>query len=129
MDGYLIAVFGGIVFGGNDETAALASAAINSLDDVDELLLILESPVDLVVVAGAQIDHDVLVPEEEHNRRRIVQLVHGVEVRYFCDVNQIYHCKVLYRLCHRSQNLVHLRGRLTTRDSDRNSDESLLRCK
>jgi len=63
----LVAVFGGVIFGSNDKTTTLPRAAVNSLDNVDELLLVLESPIDLVVVASAQIDHDVLVPEEEHN--------------------------------------------------------------
>jgi len=63
-----VAVFGGVIFGSDDETATLPGAAVNGLDDVDELLLVLESPIDLVVVASAEIDHDVLVPEEEHDR-------------------------------------------------------------
>ena len=43
-------------------------------------LLVFHGPVDLVVVAGAEVDHHVLVPEEEHHRARVVQLVHLVEV-------------------------------------------------
>ena len=45
-----------------------------------EYLLVLHGPVDLVVVSGAEIDHHVLVPEEEHDRARVVQLVHLVEI-------------------------------------------------
>ena len=46
------------------------------------LLLVVERPGDLVVVARAQVDHDVLVAEEEHHRAGVVQLVHVVEVRH-----------------------------------------------
>lgn len=44
------------------------------------LLLVVEGPGDLVVVTGAEIDHDVLVSEEEHHGAGVVQLVHVVEV-------------------------------------------------
>ena len=43
-------------------------------------LLVLHGPVYFVVVTGAQIDHDVLVAKEEHNRAGVIQLVHFVEV-------------------------------------------------
>ncbi len=77
---FLVTVFGGIVLGRDDKTAALSCAAVDGLDDVDQLLLVLHRPVDLVVVAGAQIDHDVSVAEEEHDGARVVQFVHLVEV-------------------------------------------------
>lgn len=73
--GILVSVLGGVVLGRDDEAAALARAAVHRLDDVDHLLLVLQRPVDLVVVAGAQVDHDVLVAEEEHHGARVVQLV------------------------------------------------------
>lgn len=38
-------------------------------------LLVGHGPVDLVVVTRPQIDHDVLVAEEEHQRARVVQLI------------------------------------------------------
>jgi hypothetical protein len=59
-------------------------------------LLVLHGPVDLVVVACAQIDHDVLVAEEEHDGAGIVQLVHLVEVRHLGDVHQVDHTEVLH---------------------------------
>lgn len=46
------------------------------------LLLVVEGPRDLVVVSGAEIDHDVLVSEKEHHGAGVVQLVHIVEVRH-----------------------------------------------
>ena len=46
------------------------------------LLLVVEGPRDLVVVTRAEVDHDVLVAEEEHDGAGVVQLVHVVEVRH-----------------------------------------------
>lgn len=44
------------------------------------LLLVVKCPRYLVVVTGAEIDHDVLVSEEEHHRAGVIELVHIVEV-------------------------------------------------
>lgn len=57
-----VSVLGGVVFWRHDQPTALAGPPVHCLDDVDHLLLVLHGPVDLVVVAGAQVDHDVLVP-------------------------------------------------------------------
>ena len=105
---FLVAVLGGVVLWSDHQTAAFPGAPVNSLHDVDELLLVLQGPVDLVVVSCPEIDHDVLVPEEEHHRRRVVQLVHGVEIRDLCDVNEIDDCKVLYGLSYCCQHFIHL---------------------
>ena len=96
----LVTVLGGVIFGSDDETTSLPGSTVDGLNNVDELLLVLESPVDLVVVTGSEINHDVLVPEEEHHRGRVVELVHGVEIRHLRYVHQVYHRKVLYRLRH-----------------------------
>lgn len=57
-----VSVLGGVVLWRHDQPTALAGPPVHRLDDVDHLLLVLHGPVDLVVVAGAQIDHDMLVP-------------------------------------------------------------------
>nr|GMD15026.1 hypothetical protein Iba_chr07bCG12100 [Ipomoea batatas] len=64
-----------------------------SLPDV-----IFPCPVDLVIVPGAKIDHDVFVPKEEHRGRRVVQFIHRVEVRNLSDIYKVYDSKVLYCL-------------------------------
>lgn len=51
----------GRTFGRDDETATLARSPVHRLDQVDQLLVVLDGPVDLVVVARAEVDHDVLV--------------------------------------------------------------------
>lgn len=80
---------GTVVLGADDQTPALLRAAVHRLDDVDELLLVLENPVELVVVAGAEIAHHVLVAEEEHDGAGVVELVHGVEVGHLVDVAEV----------------------------------------
>ena len=48
-----------------------------------------EDPVYFVVVAGAGVDHDMLVSVEEHEGHLIVEFIHGVEVRYSRDVDNV----------------------------------------
>ena len=62
LDGGSVSVLGGVVLRGHDQAAALPGPPVHRLDDVDHLLLVFHGPVDLVVVASAQVDHDVLVP-------------------------------------------------------------------
>ena len=67
----------------NNQTPSLLRTAVNRLNDVDELLLVFENPIQLVVVAGAEIAHHVLVAEEEHHGACVVEFVHGFEVGDF----------------------------------------------
>lgn len=110
----LVSVSGRVVFGTDDQTTAFLGALVDSLGNVDELLLVFENPVDLVVVSGSAVDHDVLVAEEEHDGAGIVQLcrlcrlvslwstarctgcrgavvltIHLVEIGYLIDVAQV----------------------------------------
>merc|ERR1711977_317469 len=71
----LVPPLGGVVLGRHDKTSPLPRAFVHGLDDVDHLLLVGHGPADLVVVTSAEIDHDVLVAEEEHGRAGIVELV------------------------------------------------------
>lgn len=80
---------GSYTFRANDQTPALLRAAVDGLNDVDHLLLVLEHPVELVVVAGAEVHHHVLVAEEEEDGAGVVQLVHGVEVGDLVDVANV----------------------------------------
>jgi len=107
----LVSVFGGVILGRNNETAAFSRSAVNRLANVDHLLLVLHGPVDLVVVTGAQIDHDELVPEEEHGGARVVQLVHLVKVRHIGDIDQIDDAVVFDLLGDAEQSFVHFHTR------------------
>lgn len=73
----------------NDQTTTLLRALVDGLNNVDELLLVLQHPIQLVVVAGAKIAHHVFISVEEHDRHRIVELVHRVEIRDLVDVAKV----------------------------------------
>ena len=76
----LVSIFRRVIPRRDHQTPPLARARVHRLHDVDELLLIVHRPVHLVVVPCPEIDLYVLVPEEEHHRARVVQLVHGVKI-------------------------------------------------
>jgi hypothetical protein len=77
----LVSVFRRVIFGRHHETSSLACPSVDDFDDVRNLLLAVQGPVDLVVVTSPKVDHDVLVSKKKHYGARIVQLVHGVEIR------------------------------------------------
>lgn len=79
----------GRTLGTDNETPALLGAAVDGLDDVDELLLVLEDPVELVVVSGPEIAEHVLVAPEEEDGAGVVELVHAVEVGHLVDVGHV----------------------------------------
>lgn len=128
----LVLVTGRVVAGRDDETATLGRSAVDGLDNVDHLLLVGNGPVDLVVVTGTQVNHDVLVteremcqphdpvlaadcppsshldsPVKEHERTLVIQLVHLGEVWHFCNVDQVDGGKVLHLFAHAVERLVH----------------------
>ena len=80
IQGLLVSVFGGIIFGRDHQTSPLPGPPVYSLHNVHQLLFVLHGPVNLVVVPRAQVDHDVFVPEEEHGGAGVVQLVHLIEI-------------------------------------------------
>ena len=49
----LVLVLGRIVFGRHDESSTLSSSSKDDFDNVNHLLLIVQRPVDLVIVSGA----------------------------------------------------------------------------
>ncbi len=59
-----------------------------------------------IIITSSQIDHNVLIPVEEHRRARVVQLVHAVEIGYLVDVHQVNHGEVLDLLGYAEQDLV-----------------------
>ena len=77
-----VSVFCRVIFWGNDKTATFASSSVDSFYDINELLLVLNGPVDFVVVTCSQVNHYVLVSVKEHYCAGVVQFVHLVEVGY-----------------------------------------------
>lgn len=104
----LVSVLCRVILGRDDQTTAFSGATIDRFEDINHLLLVLESPVDLVVITSAQIDHHMLVTEEEHHGAGIVQLVHLIKVGHFRNVHQIDHSKVLDLLGNPVEHFVHL---------------------
>jgi hypothetical protein len=103
----LVSIFGRVVLGGHNQTPALSGSPVDRLYDINHLLLVLHGPVDLVVVSGAQINHDVLVPKEEHASARVIQLVHLVEVGDLGYVDQIDDAKVLALFGDSEEGFIH----------------------
>ena len=91
----LILILGTIILWRNDQTSPFLCASIHSLNNIDHLLLILQSPVNLIIITGPQIDHDMFIPEKEHDCARIVKFIHLVEIGYFVDINKVEDCKIL----------------------------------
>lgn len=58
----------------DDQTTALLGTTIDGFDDVDQFLFVFQDPVQLIVITGSEITHDVLVTEEEHDGTRIIKL-------------------------------------------------------
>ena len=85
----LVAMSSRVILGTDDQTAPLLCAAVDRLDDVDQLLFVFYDPFDLVVVARSEIDHHVFVAEEKHDGALVVQLVHLVEVRNLVNVAEV----------------------------------------
>lgn len=105
----LITIFGGVILRGDDQTPPLSRSSIHSFHNVDELLLVFQSPIDLVVISRTEIDHNMFIAEEKHYRARVIQLVHSVEIWHLWNINKIYNSKILDRLSHRSKNFIHLK--------------------
>ncbi len=70
----LVSVARRVILGTDDQTASLLGSPVDGLDDVYQLLLILEDPVELVIVSGTEIDHHVFISKEEHDCAGVVEL-------------------------------------------------------
>ena len=73
----------------DNQTTALLRSTIDRFDDVDQLLLVLQYPVELVVVARPKIAHHVFIPEEEHERDGIIELIHLLKVRDLIEIADV----------------------------------------
>jgi hypothetical protein len=52
----------GVVLGRHHEPLTLARAPVHRLDDIDQLLLTINSKVDLIIIPRAKVDLDVFIP-------------------------------------------------------------------
>ena len=122
----LIAIPGGEVFRGDHQTFALARASIDHFYDVDDVLAIVHRPVDLVVIAGGGIHHDVLVAEEEHHGARVVKLIHVIEIGHLCDVHEVDNAEIAHILGEGKEHLVLLHALGVIVVPEANQDHLLL---
>lgn len=86
---YARSVHRGLTLRADHQTPSLLGPSIDRLDDVNQLLLVLQYPVEFVVVARAEITHHVLVAEEEHECDRIVEFVHLLEVGHLVEIADV----------------------------------------
>ena len=75
--------------GTDNQTTALLCALVDSLDNIDQLLFVLQDPVQLVVVTSSEITHHMLVSVEEHDCHPVVKLVHGAEIGDLVEVAEV----------------------------------------
>ena len=84
-----------IILRTNHQTPPLLRAPINRLNNINKLLLILQHPIQLVIISCPEIAHHVFVAEEEHDGTRVVELVHGFEIGNFIEVAEVDGAEVL----------------------------------
>ena len=93
---FLVPIPSTVVLRRHNQTSTLLRPPIYRLNDINKLLLILQHPVQLVIISRSKITHHVFVTEEEHDSARIVQLVHGLEIGDFVEIAEVDGAKVLY---------------------------------
>ena len=59
----------------NDQTTALLGSLVDSLNDINQFLFILQNPIELVIVSGPEIAHHVFVAVEEKEGHWVLTLV------------------------------------------------------
>lgn len=78
-----------IVLGRNHQSLSFSGSFVDHFAYIYQVLRLFEDPGDLIIVSSARIDHDMFVSVEEHESKWIKELVHLVEVWYFCDVHHV----------------------------------------
>lgn len=121
----LVSVSGRVVLWTHDQTSAFLGSSVDGLDDIDQLLLVLQHPVQLVVVSGSEIAHHVFVAEEEHDGHGIVQLVHLVEVGHLIQIADVDDCEVLDTVGDAVENFVLAHTVLVPVATEANDDQAV----
>jgi hypothetical protein len=67
---------------------------IRDLHDVNQLLLFCDCKINLIVVACAKVDLNMLVAPEKHDGTWIIELIHGVEIRHQGVIDSVDYGKV-----------------------------------
>lgn len=77
------------------QTSSFLRTAIYRLKDINQLLLILQHPVEFVVVSGSKIAHHMFIAEEEHYCHRVIEFVHLNEIWHLIDIAKVDDGKIL----------------------------------
>ena len=86
---HLISVARRVILRTNNKPTTLPGTLVDCLNNVNKLLLVFQQPIHLVVISRAKIAHHMLVAVEEHDRKRVVQLVHCIEVGHLVEITQV----------------------------------------
>lgn len=95
----------------DNQTTTFLRAAVDCLDDIDQLLLILQDPIQLVVVTSTEIAHHVFVSEEEHEGDGVVEFVHLLEVGDLIEIADVDDGEVLDTVGDAWETLAEVLGR------------------
>lgn len=116
----LISVPGGVVLRADHQTTTLLGALVDGLDDIDQLLLVLQHPVQFVIVTRSEIAHHMFVAEEEHDGHWVVEFVHLLEIGHLVQVAEVDDGEVLDALGDAVEDLVlsHAVGVAISSESD-----------
>ena len=90
-----VAVPCAVVLWADHQTPPLLRPFVNRLNNINQLLLILQNPIELIIITRPEIAHHVLVPEKEHQSDGVVELVHLFEVGDLVDVADVDYGEVL----------------------------------
>jgi hypothetical protein len=102
----LVSVSSRVVLRADDKTTTLFRSLVDGLNDINQLLLVFQHPVEFVVVTRSEIAHHVFVAEEEHDGHRVVEFVHLLEVGYFVKVAEVDYGEVLDALGDAVEDLI-----------------------
>lgn len=94
----LVSVSRGVILGADNQTTTLLGTAIDGFDDVDQFLLVLQNPVELVIVTSTEIAHHMFISKEEHKGNGIVEFVHLLKVRDLVEVADVDDGEVLHAI-------------------------------
>lgn len=84
-----------VVLRTHNQTSALLRTLVHRLQDIDNLLLVFQHPIQLVVVTRPEITHHMFIPKEEHDGARVVEFVHLLEVGHLVQIAEVDDGKVL----------------------------------
>ena len=62
-----------VIFRADHQSTPFFGSTVNGLDNVDKFLLILEHPIQLIIIPSSKIAHHMLVSKEKHQGYRVVQ--------------------------------------------------------